>query len=65
MFIIFIYPNIIRCTKWAINTRNLMLIQRVKHNGANDLRNLRICGKHFEDSQYTNGERYIILYRCI
>ena len=36
MFIIFIYYNIIRCTKWALNTRNLMLIQHVKHNGPND-----------------------------
>ena len=65
MFIIFIYHNIIRYTKWAINTHHLVLIQRVKHNGPNDLRNLRIFGKHFKDSQYTNGERYIIVYVCI
>ena len=42
MFIIFIYHNFIRCTKWAINTRNLVLIQRVKHNRPKDLRNLQI-----------------------
>ena len=40
MFIIFIYLNIIRYTKWAINTRNLVLIQYVQHNGPKDLRNL-------------------------
>ena len=66
MFIIFIYLIIIKYTMWAINIRNLVLIQRViKHNGLKDIRNLRICGKHFEDSQYTNGDRYIILYLCI
>ena len=36
MFMIFIYHNIIRCTKWASDTRNLVLVQRVKHNGPND-----------------------------
>ena len=36
MFIIFIYHNIIRLTKWASNTRNLVLIQHLKHNGQND-----------------------------
>ena len=43
----------------------LVLVQSVKNNGPNDLSNLRICGNDFENSQYTNGERYIILYVCI
>ena len=66
MFIIFIYFNIIKYIKWDINIRNLVLTQRViKYNGLKDLRNLRICGKHFEDIQYTIGERYIMLYVCM
>ena len=42
MFIIFIYHNIIICTKWSINTRKLVLIQRVKLNGPKDLRNIEL-----------------------
>ena len=58
MFIIFIYLNIIRYTKWAINTRNLVLIQYVQYNGPKDLRNLWMCGIHFKDSLMEKGNLF-------
>ena len=43
--------------KWIINTRNDTLIKRSQKEGIAFLRVLRICGVHFENSQYKTSAR--------
>ena len=45
--ILFIYYYIYRCGKWVCNVRSADLDGK----GPADLKHLKLCGLHFEDSQ--------------
>ena len=48
-----------RCKRWSINSMNETLMNIIKNVGIYRIRNFRICGRHFDDSMYTNIDRLI------